>query len=510
MLAKDPTARATVAEAHQRLVSMAPRLAGLPALSPTRPERESEESPTSMKLRAIDPQEQATILRGKKSKQTTEGSTKRRGRIAIVALVLVVLAGALVGVVISRGGSPSPSPSPSPHGPATATYAFKPQSYPSGLIVDRTWTLSGKTGNELRGMVTLDNGTIKDILTTYYEVIPKSVAKDVAGVTFHPTPEKIVSADPVVQYGLNLTSGGSSTISYSTKIGKTTGSWATRLRHLASDQISAQSAFLEFTDQPAPVTLATLIVSPSSLTLTVGDTGTLILSGTMSNGTAAPGLALEGVAWRSANSSVASVLEGNVIALGAGTSAITAQAGSITASATVNVKAPAGQSTPAGSSTQNSSAGSKSNGGSSTGTSGNSGTSAGTTGGGATTSTPDKTNNSGTTTTTTTGPAQGTSTTSTTSPLTATTTTQQPPPVAPPTTTTTSSPATVHWKSLDMNGDGVINCADAAIFDADYSQYNGEDYPPADLNGDGVVNFLDLAYFAYQFPIDDPDSASCS
>ena len=116
MLAKEPPARPSVAEAQARLVSMAPRLAGLPALAPTRPERESEEPPTSMRLAAVDPQEQATILRGKKSKQSRETPTKRR-HVALIALAVVVLIGAAVGVVVSLGKSPAP--------PAPATYAVR-------------------------------------------------------------------------------------------------------------------------------------------------------------------------------------------------------------------------------------------------------------------------------------------------------------------------------------------------------------------------------------------------
>jgi len=354
MLAKEPTTRPSVAEAHQRLVSLAPKLDGLPALPPTRPERESEESPTSMKLRALDPQEQATVIKSKKSKQTAEDSTKGR-RIAVVALVVVVLAGALVGVVLSLPKSPAPHP--------PATYSFGPQVY-SGLIANRTWTLSGKTGNHLHGKVVLTNGTTKDLPTTYDEVIPPQVAKTVGRVTFTPTPDKIVQQDPVVQYEVNLASGASTTISYAANVTKTTGSWSAHLKKLASDQTTAQAAFLHSTDQPAPVTLATLTVDPNSLSLTVGGTATIALSGTMSDNTLAPTAALNGVNWSSADQSVAGVTDGIVYAVGAGSTTITAQAGSIAKSVAVTVAAPAGQSSVG--TTTTSGGGSKSSGGSST------------------------------------------------------------------------------------------------------------------------------------------------
>ena len=48
MLAKEPTTRPS-AEARQRLAAIAPELAGLDALAPSRPQRESHESATAMK-----------------------------------------------------------------------------------------------------------------------------------------------------------------------------------------------------------------------------------------------------------------------------------------------------------------------------------------------------------------------------------------------------------------------------------------------------------------------------
>ncbi|MCC5794518.1 MAG: CotH kinase family protein [Chromatiales bacterium] len=47
----------------------------------------------------------------------------------------------------------------------------------------------------------------------------------------------------------------------------------------------------------------------------------------------------------------------------------------------------------------------------------------------------------------------------------------------------------------DLNGDGVVNFADLALFIAAF----GSDDPAADLNGDGIVNFADLALFQLLF-----------
>lgn len=54
----------------------------------------------------------------------------------------------------------------------------------------------------------------------------------------------------------------------------------------------------------------------------------------------------------------------------------------------------------------------------------------------------------------------------------------------------------------DVNGDGVVNCADLAIVKAAFGTMLGEaGYDArADVNGDGVVNVLDLATVARALP----------
>ena len=317
-----------------------------------------------MRLEAVDPQEQATILRGEKIEadrgdphQTTSRRPHRPGR----------------GRLDRGGGRGGRQPFKVPCSPVPATYAFGPQVY-SGLIANRTWTLSGKTGNDLHGKVVLTNGTAKSLLTTYDEVIPNAVAKSTNHVIFTPSPNKIVNPDPVVQYDIDLAAGATETVSYSTAVGTTTGSWSTRLKTLANAQTTAQSEFLQSQDLPAPVTLATLTVAPSSLSMTVGQAATLAVSGTMSNGTVAPSTDLNDISWTSANAAVAGVTETIVRAVGPGSTIITVQSGPITKSIAVTVAAPVAPSS-------SSSAGSNSNGESTAGTTGNSGTSTSSTGG---------------------------------------------------------------------------------------------------------------------------------
>ena len=55
----------------------------------------------------------------------------------------------------------------------------------------------------------------------------------------------------------------------------------------------------------------------------------------------------------------------------------------------------------------------------------------------------------------------------------------------------------------DVNGDGVVNCADLAIVKAAFGKKTGQAGfdPRADVNGDGIVNILDLSTVARQLPV---------
>ncbi len=54
----------------------------------------------------------------------------------------------------------------------------------------------------------------------------------------------------------------------------------------------------------------------------------------------------------------------------------------------------------------------------------------------------------------------------------------------------------------DVNGDGIVNCADLAIVKASFGKKAGQPGfdPRADVNHDGIVNVLDLAFVARQIP----------
>jgi len=54
----------------------------------------------------------------------------------------------------------------------------------------------------------------------------------------------------------------------------------------------------------------------------------------------------------------------------------------------------------------------------------------------------------------------------------------------------------------DLNGDGVVNCADLAIIKASFGKKTAQAGfdPRADVNSDGIVNVLDLAFVSKQLP----------
>ena len=70
------------------------------------------------------------------------------------------------------------------------------------------------------------------------------------------------------------------------------------------------------------------------------------------------------------------------------------------------------------------------------------------------------------------------------------------------TATTTAAKLTVNPLPGDVNGDGVVSCADMAVVKASFGKKSGQagSDPRADVNGDGIVNVLDLSTVARQLP----------
>ncbi len=261
----------------------------------------------------------------------------RRVRIGLAAgLTLAVVA---VGTVAARVWMAAPAPDPG------VTYAFAPASYSSGLNVTRRWTLTGasKDRSKLVSSASLTNPTGAALSGSYDVVVPESVASDASMITFDPAPSAVLRADPVVRYSFDIAPGAIMTIGYSVAVSGSDSSSAARLAlltRLASDQDSAQTAWLQATGQPAPATLSQLSVSPAAVTLAVGQSTVPHLSGTMSDGSAANATLLSGVVWSSSDDRVAKFSDPNVVAVGPGDASLTAQAGPLSAVLAVTVQAP--------------------------------------------------------------------------------------------------------------------------------------------------------------------------
>jgi serine/threonine protein kinase len=285
--------------------------------------------------------------------------TRRRSRrlVALSATFAMVLIASAAGVLALRSGGSTPT---------TQNYSFAPAILSSGLVVARTWSMSGSPP-VLSETLVLTNSTAHKLDTTYDEVIPSSIATNVTQISFSPRPSQILRRDPVVRYDVNLASGASQTMRYSVRL---PGSGPVSMNALVE---SMQSALGGYDSKTVSAVLSSLSVSPTSLHLTEGSTQTVMLSGLMSNGAKASPTILHLAKWHSTNPSVATVSNGTVSAVATGTTAITARSGSLIGVVSVQVVAASG----AGGSSSGTAAGSSSHSG------GGAGGSASGTGGGA-------------------------------------------------------------------------------------------------------------------------------
>lgn len=215
--------------------------------------------------------------------------TRGPGRhlVPLIAGAVVILAAVVATAVIpGRGG-----------GGAAATYRFPVQVAAGSASVQRSWTLT--PAGTLTEQLSIANPSATTTGVTYDEVIPKSIASRAGAVTFKPQPQQVVQADPVVRYAFPaLAPGASEQVAFTAHVASTAAP-ATRLTALAADQRAAEQAYRMQGTTPAPM-LASLSVTPPSLTLPAGQSATITVAGTMSDGSPAPLAALEGITWTAA------------------------------------------------------------------------------------------------------------------------------------------------------------------------------------------------------------------
>jgi hypothetical protein len=154
-------------------------------------------------------------------------SSRRRGRLvrfglgALVALVsLIVLVLVILDSTTNDAGTPTTA-QPVPEAttgtvaaPTSETIALPTVLMPSGMVVARTWELTGQDGNELVATVDISNPTPQVKSDQIIEVIPKLLAANVSQVRFEGATPVVVRADPIVRFDVTLQPGQRTRIGY--------------------------------------------------------------------------------------------------------------------------------------------------------------------------------------------------------------------------------------------------------------------------------------------------------
>jgi hypothetical protein len=249
--------------------------------------------------------------------------------LALPAAVVIVIAAIGVLLVRSHGSASAASSS-------TVSYAFPAGQYPDGLTIVRRWTLSGHDGSELTETVTASNAGTAATQQPFEEVIPTTIASSLKTVSFGPALAKVVRADPVVEWQLQLPAGHRTvTVGYHATV-PAKGLDVARLRQWAKD-LTTQATQLHV-PMPTAIAISSLSVSPSTVSLKSGATAQLKLSGKLAAGGAVSAQILSGADWTTSNEKVATVSStGKVAAVGPGKATVTAQIGATHATATATV-----------------------------------------------------------------------------------------------------------------------------------------------------------------------------
>lgn len=322
------------------------------------------------------------------------------------------------------------------------SYVFTPASYPDGLVVTRSWTVP-RGGRELTASIVATNDASGVVDHDLRVVVPKELARSVDAVRFAPPYDSLITPDPVVMYHLAaLQPRQQRAFAYHVALHEALDQRG--LAKLARDATREEDADERASGQtPTPLRL-TLRVEPPILRLDTQSEpfGKLTVITTLPGGSPAPLGSTSAVVWSSDHPDVAAVgLDGSVTALGAGTATVTAEIGNDSAQAMV----------------------------------------AATSGGLRAEPPPHFASPSPTL------PPATTPTTTSVVPLRTIVTT--PPPIG--TQPTIVTPPSKPKYNADINGDGVVNCADEHILASEWNQTGSG--LPADLNHDGVVNVTDLA-----------------
>lgn len=272
---------------------------------------------------------------GEPAPAPSQGRSRVRLRLTFVAvLALAMAAGA---IIAARPGRSSPGP--------RAVFTFPPAAYANGLVSIREWSLSGPQTDRLHARLRVINGSSGPVTGTVDELVTKAVAARVTVIRFRPGPDLVVRTDPVVvRYSVvDLQPLHAVDFVYDIPVPRGPAELS-RLQVWAAAQTVEEADYYRETPA-APAILATLQVTPPTLSLPVGQSYQLSPEGGMSDGTPASALVLSGVAWSSSDPATVGVAGGRVTANRTGTATVSAQAGTLRAD--VRVTATAATTTPA-------------------------------------------------------------------------------------------------------------------------------------------------------------------
>ena len=242
LLAKDPRSRPKAAtEAAAALAPLESSLASLPAPPPMQAPGHGVTPASAIPGGSVSPQRpvadlagSATVLRhrdrGHAADENSNGqhhspggrpggplaSAPKRGAWRSRPMALAALAAAVIVVAATAATMlvPHSHQAPPRSMAATSYYVFSPQQYRNGLLISRRWALGGTNGSLLTETVTASSTTGKPIRVPFQETIPAAVAPNLRTVHFTPTPNKIIRADPVVEWQLSVPPHGSITVGY--------------------------------------------------------------------------------------------------------------------------------------------------------------------------------------------------------------------------------------------------------------------------------------------------------
>jgi hypothetical protein len=259
---------------------------------------------------------------------------RRRWLLPVAAASVAAVALAFIGFVTLRRGEQ--------HASAAATDAvqnvFPGQQIADGVVLTRTWTLTGTGFNHLRSTLEIVNGSKAVRRGLVDDVIPKEVARD--GRAIHMlTRGEVVVADPVLRFGYALKPGDRVVKEWETTVrsAHTQAAAKKQLDSWAAQQAKDSAAYRALLVQREAMTVIRLKLLPGRITMPSNGRAYVALSGRLANGRMASAAVLSATTYQSSDPRILFVDRGLLTAVHAGSAKILARLGKVTATVVVHV-----------------------------------------------------------------------------------------------------------------------------------------------------------------------------